>query len=78
MKTLEVHEEEKIIQRKINYMSYRDLLLILRFVPKDHMIFKGDLGEHFKKTLREKRLALSPIHAARIAKSVGFGDEEDN
>ena len=73
MKTLEVWEEEKIIRRKINCMSYRELLLILRFVPKEHVVFKGELGEHFKKTLREKRNALTPLKAARIAKSIGFG-----
>ena len=63
-------EEDK---RKINAMSYEQLLRHNRYAPIGDPLFVGELGEHFKRVLAEKRKIIGDEEHAATSKLIGWG-----
>lgn len=53
----------------INKMTYHQMLILWRFEPVGSPWFSGEVGDHFKKVMHEKRK--SADHVA-ISKSIGW------
>ena len=59
-------------KRKIDGMTYAEMLRLNRFAPSGHPIFTGEVGDYFLRVMREKRDALPPGEAAATSKEIGW------
>lgn len=56
----------------INEASYFELLNLWRFAKPGSPWFQGEVGEHYKKVMLEKKAALSHEEQVRTSKEVGW------
>ncbi len=60
------------IKKWIDGASYEDMLREWRFALAGDPMFQGETGEYFKKTMQEKKNALSADQQVRASKKVGW------
>jgi len=68
----DTHDEEVLLMKHIDRMSYYDLLSRWRFaMAGDHML-QGAVGDYFAKRIKEKRDQLSADEQVNTSKEVGW------
>lgn len=60
------------LKKKIDAMSYREMLSKRRFAPIGAPIFQGESGDYFSKAMREKGEKLEAGEHSRISKDIGW------
>ena len=57
--------------RRINEMTFEEMLHMVRCAPLNDPLFRGAVGRYFHATLKTKRGQLSPGARAKISAQVG-------
>lgn len=60
---------DKSIKKRIDSMSYEQMLTEWRFSPPGHPYFTGKVGEYFGKVMKEKK---EKVDHVQISKDVGW------
>lgn len=64
-------EKTEETKRRIDKMSYAELLSLWRFAPAGHPYFQGEVGDYYAKVMKEKGGSIS--NAERVATSKALG-----
>jgi len=60
------------MKKEIDRMNYEDMLRLWRFAPAGDPMFKGEVGEYYRETMKRKKSALAAGDRVRASKSVGW------
>ena len=62
------------MRKKIDGLSYADMLKLVRFAPIGHPYFvKGEVGDYFRAHMNSEREKISDGEAVAISKDLGWG-----
>jgi len=59
-------------KKKIDAMSYQELLEHWRFAPAGDPMFVGEVGDYYKQVMQEKRQAIGPAGHTAASKAIGW------
>ena len=62
----------KKLKKKIDEMSYREMLDAWRFASLGDPLFQGEIGSYFSKVMQEKKKKLSHEQQVNISKNIGW------
>ncbi len=60
------------LKKRIDDMSYEDILRHIRFDPIGHPMHPGEVGTYFFEAYKKKRVEVGSVEAVRISKLVGW------
>ena len=59
-------------KKKIDDMSYAEMLNCSRFFRTGHLLFTGEIGKYFMAVMGEKKKCFSPAELVAISKRIGW------
>jgi hypothetical protein len=60
------------LKKRIDAMSYTQMLAKWRFAPSGDPLFVGEVGDYFKAKMGERRKEISDGEAVQISKDIGW------